>query len=614
MNRAQGGRRERREGLGSRQMSAQRQLRGDTLQGDLLLGGLVVLLGVVAYANSFPGSFILDDLPIVVQNPLVHTFDLRGIFTSDYWGVGADRGLYRPLTILSFALNRLLLGTDAWAYHLVNVLLHALVSLVFFQLLRCWKIPVWQSFAAAALFAVHPIHTEVVNEVIGRSELLAALFFLLALRLAHAERPSRWCLAGLAYLLALLSKEHAVTFPALLLVVDLFQRRGCKQRLPLYGGLLVLTVLWLVFHVYGVDRGTMGRPPFYAIYSPLAFMPTDWRILTAGKLQVLYLAKLFWPVGLQGIYSGPEIDLPVKSLWSFWGGMVGLVVLLACGLAVAGWRRKRLYGLAIVLYVISFSVTANIVFPTEVALAERFAYLPSLWFCLGVTGVFFARSSGAQKRLPLLGLFLVLGMAGGLTWFRNDDYRDGVTLFAADVARNPRNLLASMFLGDAYNQRQEYAKAEALYRGILAESDGPLEILEDMAWVLLRQKRPQEAVEYGLRAVNARPEELSDKLLMLLAESYTMLGQPQEVLRWLDLMPPGDPPGFFWELRGKAYEQLGELQGAVDCYVKVGEPPLTSEVPERLEHVLRQLGADADADRVGQWRKERAKAQAAEAR
>lgn len=583
---------------------------------DLPLAGLVVMLGLAAFANSFPGSFILDDVPIVVKNPLVHSLDLRAIFTSDYWGVGADRGLYRPLTILSFALNSLLLGTEPWSYHLVNVLLHAMVGLLFFQLLRCWEIPVWQSFAAAALFAVHPIHTEVLNEVIGRSELLAALFFLLALCLAHSERPYRLWLAGIVYLLALLSKEHAVTFLGVLVVVDLFLKRGYKQRLPLYGGLLVLTVLWLLFHIYGVDRGTMGRPPFYAIYSPLAFMPTDWRILTACKLQLLYLAKLCWPVGLQGVYSGPEIDLPVKSLLSFWGGMIGLAVLLACGLAVDGWRRKRLYGLAIVLYVVSFSVTANILFCTEVALAERFAYLPSLWFCLGVTGVLFAPSwaGGDKKWIPLIGLFVLLGGAGGLTWFRNADYRDGVTLFAADVARNPRNLLAGMFLGDAYSQRQEYAEAEELYRRILAQSDGPLEIFEDMAWVLLRQKRPQEAVEYGLMAVNARPEELSDKVLMLLAEAYSMLGQPKEVLRWLDLMPPGNPPGFFWELRGKAFEQLGDFQGAVECYVRVGEPPLASDVPERLERLLRQLGADEDADRVGQWRKERAKAQAAEAR
>ncbi|MDD5758575.1 MAG: tetratricopeptide repeat protein [Desulfobulbaceae bacterium] len=584
---------------------------------DYYLAGLVLLLGVVVYANSFPGAFILDDVPIVVKNPLVYSLDLRAIFTSDYWGVGADRGLYRPLTILTLALNRWLLGPDPWAYHLFNVLLHALVSLLFFQLLRCWKISVWHSFAAAALFAVHPIHTEVLNEVIGRSELLAALFFLLALRLAHAERPYRWWLAGFVYLLALLSKEHAVTFLAVLLVVDLFQQRGCKRRLPLYGGLLLLTALWLLFHAYGVDRGTMGRPPFYSIYSPLAFMPTDWRILTACKIQLLYLAKLCWPIGLQGVYSGPEIDLPVRGLFSFWGGAIGLTVLLACGLTVIGWRRKRLFGLAILLYVISFSVTANIVFATEVALAERFAYLPSLWFCLGVTGVFSGCSwgKGGQKALPFgIGLIVLLGMAGGATWLRNYDYRDGVSLFSVDIERDPRNVLAGMFLGDAYIQREEYAKAEALYRKILAERDGPLEIFEDMAWVLLRQKRPQEAVEYGLRAVNARPEEMSDKILMILAEGYTMLDQPQEVMRWLDLMPPGDPPGFFWELRGKAYEQLGELQSAVDCYGRVGEPPLTSDVPERLERVLRRLGADTDAEKVRQWREERAKAQATEAR
>lgn len=582
--------------------------------GDLLLGGLVVLLGVGVYANSFPGAFIVDDVLIVDQNPLVQGLDLRAIFTSDYWGVGADRGLYRPLTILSLAVNRWLLGHEPWSYHLVNVLLHAGVGLAFFQLLRGWQTAQGLSFAAALLFAVHPIHTEVVNEVIGRSELLAALFFLLALRLAQSERPQRWWLCGLAYLLALLSKEHAVTFVAVLVLVDAFFRRGHRKRLPLYGGLLALTGLWLLFHTYGVDRGSMGRPPFYAIYSPLAFMPAGWRVLTALKLQLLYLAKLAWPLGLQGVYSGPEIDLPVQGLLSLWGLGSGLAVLAAAALAVYGWRRRRLEGLAILLYTTSFSVTANIVFPTEVALAERFAYLPSLWFCLGVTGAVagLSRARASRKAMVAALVLVSLGLAGG-TWFRNHDYRDGITLFGVDFARDPRNVLAGMFLGDAYVHQGEFAKAEEVYRQILAYRTDLGSILEDMAWVQLRQNRPQQAVEYALQVVALERADLSEKALATLAESYTLLGRPQEVVGLLDMLSPKrNPPGFFWELQGKAFEQLGDLRNAVDCYLRAGEPPLTSDLPQRLERLLRQLGETEEADKARQWVQEREQARRGE--
>jgi len=301
-----------------------------------LLGGLVVLLALAAYANSWPGAFILDDVPIVERNPLVHSLDLAAIFTSDYWGVGADRGLYRPLTILSLALNTLALGPDPWSYHLVNVLLHAGVTLLFFSLVRAWTEEVGLSLAAAALFAVHPLHTEVLNEVIGRSELLAALGYLLALRLAHGEGRWRSWGAGGCYLLALLSKEHAVTLLAALPLADAFFRRQWRRRVPLYCLLVAITVAWGLFHVYGVDRGTMGRPPLYPIYSPLAFMPTGWRLLTALKMQLLYLQKLAWPLALQGVYSGPQIETPVTTLASSWGLGIVVVIVAVVGLTVLG--------------------------------------------------------------------------------------------------------------------------------------------------------------------------------------------------------------------------------------------------------------------------------------
>lgn len=572
-------------------------------RGDVLMSGLVFLLGAVVYANSFPGAFILDDVLIVDRNPLVHSIDLRTIFTSDYWGVGADRGLYRPITILSFALNTLLLGPEPWGYHLVNVLLHAWVSLAFFQLMGQWCLAPGPRFVAAALFALHPIHTEVVNEVIGRSELLVALFYLHGLRFCSRDASSA-LLVGILYSLALLSKEHAITFLGVVFLWDAFSCRVSTKRLPIYLWLLAITIVWLLLRELGVDRGTMGRPPFYIMYSPLAFMPVIWRILTALKIQVLYLGKLFWPVTLQSVYSGPAVDQPVQSMFSPWGGGIALTICIMSLLVLYGWRKRHLYALAIVCYLVSFSVTANIFFPIEVAMAERFAYLPSLWFCMAVvTGLGLLSHCCWPNKLGvrLVVVMLLLGGAGYLTWMRNRDYRDGITLFTVDFARSPKNLLAGIFLGDAYMQKGDFQRAEQAYRQILAAGSTNLEVYEDLAWSLLKQDKPQEAARYALIAVQMRETELSDKVLMILGESYSKLGQPQEVLRWLDLMPPGNPPGYFWELRGRAYEALDDLRNAVDCYFRVGEPPLESDVPHRLERLLRQLGETEEADRVHQW-------------
>lgn len=574
---------------------------------------LLMLLTFAVYANTFPGSFFIDDIYIVVNNPLVESLDIGAIFSTDYWGRGNDTSLFRPLTIFSFAVNRLLLGQEAWSFHLVNVLLHGAVSVLLYALLRSWNLTCGRSLFAAALFAVHPIHTEVVNEAVGRSELLVALLFLLGLRLAHSNRPLPLAAAGGCYLAALLAKEHAISFLGVLLLVDLFLRRDFKKRLPFYGGVLVIALGWLYYRHF-FDRGPITQTTYSSllnvIYSPLRAMPALERVLTALKIQVLYLGKLLWPTGLQGVYSGPAIATPLQSLFTPWGGVILTVMAASLALAVYGWRQRQMYGLAVLLYVTSFAVTSNIFFPTEVAMAERFAYLPSIWFCLAVAtalpGVGLAPGWRNWGGAALVGVPLLVG--AGATWARNYDFRDQESLWSRDFERDPQNVMAGIFVIDAYIQKKDYAKAEQACRTILSYHPNLLESLEDLAWILVRQNQPQAALQYANQAVEARPEFLSGKLLTTMVEIHVLLHQPQEVLQWLDRIPLEGQPGFYWELRGKAYEELGELQLAVDSYRQVGEPPPGSEVPARLERLLLQLGQNEEAKKVQQWIKERAAA------
>ena len=118
----------------------------------------IVFVTLLIYLNSFPGTFIWDDHTIVVNNPLVNSLDVKGIFLSDYWMNAGSGNLYRPVTILSLALNRALLGSSALAFHLINVLLHAGVCLLLWQMLRRWGFAPPLALLSALLFAVHPIH------------------------------------------------------------------------------------------------------------------------------------------------------------------------------------------------------------------------------------------------------------------------------------------------------------------------------------------------------------------------------------------------------------------------------------------------------------------------
>src|SRR4029079_1331382 len=182
-----------------------------------LPAAIVVALAVLAYANALHNGFVLDDETIIVKNPLVRSVgNLARIFTTDYWtGAGpsdaADPGLYRPLTVFTYALNYRASGLSAAAFHATNVALHAATALVLFLFAGELLGSAAAAFAAVSIFAVHPIHVEAVAGIVGRAEILVALFALAALWVGRKPSVAAAAGAGLLYLLALFSKESAVT-------------------------------------------------------------------------------------------------------------------------------------------------------------------------------------------------------------------------------------------------------------------------------------------------------------------------------------------------------------------------------------------------------------------
>ncbi|TPW17836.1 MAG: hypothetical protein FD129_214, partial [bacterium] len=143
----------------------------------LLLVGFTAFL---VYVTTLGNGFAYDDGVIIEESPLVTEPARMGeVFTTPYWGSKAGGGLYRPVATLSYALNHRVHGLKPFGYHLVNVLLHAAVS-VLLTLLALQYLPLAAAGLAGLIFAVHPIHTEAVANVVGRAELLSAVGFLVA--------------------------------------------------------------------------------------------------------------------------------------------------------------------------------------------------------------------------------------------------------------------------------------------------------------------------------------------------------------------------------------------------------------------------------------------------
>jgi hypothetical protein len=276
------------------------------------------LLAIILYLPTLGHAFVFDDRGIIEQNPLMHDVrDLPRLVVSPYWNLKSGEGsLYRPLTTFSFALDRLIArGLHAWWYHLVNVLLHGLVTLLF-TLVALEILPGLLPGALAGLaFAVHPVHVEAVAAVVGRSELLAAAAVLAALlfhRRALAWGGRRYVVgAWSAVFLAVMAKESGAAAAFVCIAADLtFPVESVRpgRRATLYAGYGAALLGALLLRSLVLGSIGVGQPiPFVDNPAAAAGFPVG--RLTALGTVVRYAGLLLWPRHLSADYSFDQIPM-----------------------------------------------------------------------------------------------------------------------------------------------------------------------------------------------------------------------------------------------------------------------------------------------------------------
>ncbi len=455
---------------------------------------LAVLLGAGCYLNTLGNGFTCDDVYIVVFNPRVNSpATLGDIWLSDWWRLLDERvdeklfrdRLYRPLTLWSFRLNYAALGRDvpptrpeqvpAWSFHLVNVLLHAGVSGLVWLL--AWRLVGDRAVAgiAAVLFAVHPVHVEAVAGIVGRAELLSALFLLLGLAMLRPGAGSPGAVSGvaaaLAFLAALLSKEHAICYPALaLLVLYAGHRRAplTARQWVCQATLLALpAVVYFPLRYVALDGQLLRPAPTNSVLNPLVEATSGQRVV--GILTALghYARLLLLPARLRSDYGWAVIDpragftaMTAVGVVAAGGLVIGLLG-VACRrrVAPASARAQELAGPGAMVALLagmtlaSYALISNTFLLIGVAVAERILYWPSvpalILVALGVARLWRWLAGGPDKlrarRLTALGGFVVAALAVR-TVVRNADWADNLTLTGRDVRANPQ----SAVLNQAY--------------------------------------------------------------------------------------------------------------------------------------------------------------------
>lgn len=409
------------------------------------------LLACMAYFNTLNHGFVLDD-PLAIQLNSNVTLGLKGIgdiIIGSYREANFGGQLYRPVSLIQFAVEWQIAPNNPAIHHFFNIFWYACTVVLVFIVSKRWlsAAPVLIPLIIAALFAVHPIHTEVVANIKSRDEIMS-LFFLLTAFLswdAYFRKNSKvflWTAVGL-YFISLISKETAITmFPVFGLLSWVIYQKNTKESI-INGALFLIPVLLLFIIRFMLFSG-QPVPVVDIMDNPIVGAAGyGQHVATAMSILLRYITLLLYPNPLSCDYS--YLVLPLKDFSNF---NVWLSILLHIGLLVIGIiqiGKKSFIGLVLMGYLLSIALFSQIFLVIGTMFGERLAYLASFWF---VAGLVYLISIGLQKYQQsqssdkiTVGLFSPIVLVFlFLTTNRNAAWESNYTLFTRDVQTYPTSV------------------------------------------------------------------------------------------------------------------------------------------------------------------------------
>jgi tetratricopeptide (TPR) repeat protein len=435
----------------------------------------VLIATLLTFASTFTFGWVYDDPPQIPQNPNLQWNRIGFLFTHQLWASAsvAQSRFYRPLLTLWFLINKTLFGLNPHWFHVTTVLAHiAAVALAYFVARTLLKNAGLNNHGpalfAAAIFALHPLQVESASWISSVNDPLAAAFcfasFLLYRKARAQPRNSAawWILAGILFLLALLTKEVSVVLPGIILI-DLWSDRQSEPRsassgklsgklsgkfpIAAFSGFVFVAVLWLVLRSWVLGNAA-------ATATPVSVSTT---LLSAPKILLFDLYRVVFPVGLSPQYDVHLIHSPgnLQFLLTF------LVLILLISLAIAAARRDPRLWVAFAWLVLPMLPTLNLAWMNEDDFVhDRYLYMSMLGVALLAASAYaWIRRTWPQRQLvrPLAAcLAVVLAFASAI---QSQYWANDVILFSRAVSRAPGNEWAQLNYGSALSDRGKYADA-----------------------------------------------------------------------------------------------------------------------------------------------------------
>jgi protein O-mannosyl-transferase len=441
---------------------------------------ILVMMAILFYGSSIINDFAVDDKIVYHENmyvkegisgiPSLLKYDtFQGYFKKDKQLL--EGGRYRPLSLITFAIEYQIWGLNPHLSHAINVLLYALTLVALLYLCRryLFRNHPELAFLAVLLFAIHPIHVECVTNIKGRDELLGFLFIIgvmigaFGMVLENGKKAMGFTFVIVGFLLSVLAKENALTYLAIVpLMLYCFTEAKLKRILIPTALLIVMAGGYIAFRMEttGLVTQTKNTIP---MNDPYMLANGTQKIATIVQIFNQYIRMLLFPHPQAWDYGYNQF--PYKGF----GDKAVLFSLLVNGalfvIAVLGLKKKKPYAFGILFYFIALSIICNLLVNIGVFMADRFLYQPSFGFAIALSSLalwyYYDSNWGkaeSRKRI-LAGVFgLVFALSLFKTWHRSWQWGNEDRLFKADVASVPQSANANKSCGSAYYREFQAAK------------------------------------------------------------------------------------------------------------------------------------------------------------
>lgn len=453
---------------------------------------LIIFICFSIYGNSLNNAFVWDDIALIRDNAYIKDCSRAGGFFAGHMSSIEKSDFYRPLVMISYAIDYSIWKLNTMGYHLTNILLHCLTALAVYWLVAILYGNSFIALLTGIFFAVHPVHTEAVTYISGRSDCLAGflmvLSFIFYVKNLQKRKMKFYIFMILAYAGGVLSREAALALPLLLLIYNYTFGRELKFK--------EITPFLIVSFIYASLRLIiLGHLAFTADF--LQRLPGFFAAI-AG-----YIKLLVFPFYLHMVDSKIE-------LFSLNDPKVIAGILITAFLLIYAFKNRKNHSpvfFSISWFLLALLPVSNI-YPLNAYMREHWLYVPSIgFFLLLASGL---SSLCARKKFYVAGIVFIIGLSGFysyLTIKQNEYWKEPIGFYKRTLEYDPDNWRLLLNLGNAYNETGKIEEAEASYKKALGINPKSAEAYHNLGIIYNNMGRKEEAMAAFHKALDINPKD-----------------------------------------------------------------------------------------------------------